>query len=368
MATRSSPEPPAEPSPGSGNRDGLPGDAASRRRGPRWLVIGVIAALVVAAGAVGVAVAGGDEAAGGCLPSLGSPTHGDGLLTGSDLERARSMADEPPGRWWEDTPEFFAATGAGVDPVSLRAASDLFGEDPSAYLGYNWTDVDCWIEVSTRVLIRGSFDEDRIVAAEGLALADEIRLDGDVLTYIQDHDEDVATGEEEVPPQVTELLEVVYRNDIVSFWALAGTREGSDPDAVWTTLGTAQGEGLDLLMVWTFPSEDEAVAGEPELRRVLGGESAVGDLMEGDPAGQLERAGSSLVLRAPLTGDAAWRSQLMVGQDPAFELFSDLPGPPGDDGHQRTGSCCEAQRRDLPGEPTTANQERVPVRAAAERP
>lgn len=88
-------------------------------------------------------------------------------------------------------------------------------------------------------------------------------------------------------------------------------------------------------MVWTFPSEDDAMAGEPELRRVLGGESAVGDLMEGDPAGQLERAGSSLLLRAPLTGGPGWGSGLAFEQDPAFALFSDLPGPAGDDGSDR---------------------------------
>lgn len=325
MGTPSPPGPPAEPDVG----DGPPPGSGSRRRTRRPVVIaGTVAVVAVAAGAAAIAVIGGDESAAGCLPSLGPPVRvDDGPVVGSDLARARSLVDDPPGRRWEDVLDFSAETGAAVDPLSVGAQAATF-DDPSEHLGYDWADVDCWIQGSSRMAARGSFDDERMAAADELGF--DVALDGDVLTYTNVPDDQARDeGGGEVPSQVTELLEVVYRNEAVSFTAWPDA-SGPPADGVWLLTGVAPGEGPELLLAWAFPTEEEAVSGEGELRAVLADESAVGDEVDGDPAELLARDGSTLVLRAPFTAEIASGSDLLYELDPALVLFWDLPDlPPG---------------------------------------
>lgn len=319
MAEAPPPDSPPGPSPGSDAGDEPPPGTGPLRRPGRSLVIGgAVAVVVVAVGAVAIRAVAGGEAVGDCLPSLGVPEQVDSLLRGADLERARALVDEPPGPELEDAQDFERETGFMIDPLSDRVRYD-FHEDPPGDLFYGWTDVECWVGEFSHFVARGSFDEARL--AESPALAEEVALDGDVMTYTEPPRDGPTPDRPEVPP-VDELLEVLYRNDVVGFGAWADARE-KGRDAVWFASGTAQGEGPEMLLVWAFPSEDGAVAGEPEARRVLGGESAVGDFIEGDPAELLQRDGSTLMLRAPLRADGPAAPRPTDGPDPIVELFRD---------------------------------------------
>jgi hypothetical protein len=289
------------------------------------VVLAGVGAAVVALVAV-VVVTRGDGGGPGdrCLSDLAARLPADGgAVSGSDLARARDAGLVLDGSV-EDLGRATFEVGLRLDPLSERRVQ-MF-DDSTEAMGYEADDVRCWVGGPGPVFVgRGSFDA-RAVAASTIGENGDLRTAADLIAHDPDGDpaalldgegDDGGDRGSAAPAHLGAAVATLDRNDVVSFELIA-TDDDTD-DTPWAGFGLAPGDDWDLLGVWSFATDDEATALREDLIAVIA-EGEVGEMIEGEPADLVHQDGSTLWLRAPLTGEAAdWRDPL-ARFDPAVTV------------------------------------------------
>ena len=286
-------------------------ESRSPRRRVAWVGVGAAVAVVVAAAAV-VANRGDDDGdGGGCLSGLaGNVPVDSGVISGSDLDRARAAGLDVDGSL-EDAGQAVLDTGVQLDPLTQRRFQFL--EESTEGTGYAVADVRCWVgEGSQEFVAEGSFEREAVTTSAAGGGATVVR--GDVLALDTD---DPPAALFDAPSEGTpraELVEAFDRHGAVTF---AGISVDDTDVAPWVGLGLAHGDVWELLAVWAYPSDEAANA---DLGRVLNAvhDGEVPSMISGDVDDLLRQDGSSLWLRAPLEGEiASWSAPLHM-LDPMF--------------------------------------------------
>jgi hypothetical protein len=189
------------------------------------------------------------------------------------------------------------------------------GDDPAAALGYEPADVRCWAGAGRAFAARGSFDADRVTASD-VGSQSELEVHDDLLVHPDDPgNTDPAAADS---PARAQIVESLVEHEALAFSAMSGNDAGD----AWSAVGLARGDGWELLAVWTFADETLADEGEDRVREALADGSSVPDMVSGDPLERLERDGTTLSMRAPLTAETTTWYALQAQLDPIF-LVSD---------------------------------------------
>jgi hypothetical protein len=281
------------------------------------LLVGGGLGLVMLVGVAALAFGEGGRGS-GCVTGLVDHMPTDaGVVQGSDLARAREAGYDDGGDV-ANMADSVLATGVMPDPVTHQSLQ-LFVE-PSEYAGYEPADVDCWLgPIEPSFVARGSFDADRIRRSDRGGDGSVV-LDDGLLAYESDGEPGHVLGTRDQPATLRDIVDAFDQHGAVSFSATSA----DDPSGPWSGVALARGDDWEMLVMWTFPDTDAAGAAESDVRGVLGDDSVLGELIEGDPADLLERDGTTLWLRAPLAAEPRRWLDPLRHLDPAVLVLSDL--------------------------------------------
>ena len=302
---------------------------------PSWTVLAGGGAAVALAAVIVVTRVDGDGSEAGCLPDLVGHLPPDvGVVSGTDLDRARDAGLEVDGTI-EQVGKVEMDTALRLDPLTEQRVQFL--DDGTDGTGFGVDDLQCGLGERGRTFVgRGSFDGDAV--AGGTAGGDgraEVADGGDLIAYDADGDPgslldpsssssasgsasaDEAAGAQQV---LTAAVQELDRHDVVTFDVLA---TGDGADATWVGMGLARGDGWDLLGVWSFTEAGQAAAERDDVVEAIA-EGQVGEMIDGDPNAVVRQDGTVLWMRAPLTGEAADWTRPVAMFDPALTVVADF--------------------------------------------
>lgn len=247
-------------------------------------------------------------------------------LEGIDLERARDAGLDDSGPFPDAVAEL-VELGLSADPLTRETFQAMMSE-PEETLGYASSDVDCWVGDPAHFTARGTFDPERIARSErGQAGEAAPSDDGRLLAFDRDGDaQQLFRGEQEPPAAVTALVRELNHRGAIGFRAMSLVGSG-DKWAPWSAVALTRRDGWELVMVWAFADAQTATEnGQAVLEALADKNSAVADLIEGNPGDRLERDGATIALQAPLAGEAVDWHEPFTNFDPAVapEALRDL--------------------------------------------
>jgi len=296
---------------------------------PSWKVLaGAGAAVAVVVALVVVTRGDGDgDLGGGCLPGLVAHLPRDtGVMSGTDLDRARAAGVEVDGST-EELSQAVVEVGLRLDPVTSQRV--LSFDDEEGETSFTLDQMRCWLgPQDPRFVAQGSFDGEAVAGSE-IGDDGEARVRDGLLAYdpggdpeaLLDPEGGVAAARE----QLTAALAQLERQDVVSFDLIALGDDDAAAEAAWVGMGLAHGDDWELLGVWSFADGDRAEAQRDAVVDAIG-DGAIDDMVDGDPDDLVQRDGATLWLRAPLTGDIGDWTRPIVVFDPAITIGSDLLG------------------------------------------